>query len=159
MRLRLGVLWKFEVREMANISPSVQAPAPTNVQASRTIPPASNASTQSENPSVEAISPQIAITPRDTASNFEGSDRDSSRQNEERPQLLSNPGQLDAPTETFVAIIQAQEQASVGAPPVLSNLGGLTGKLVEKAVAIYESNISLFSGEQAERGSTVRITL
>jgi hypothetical protein len=144
---------------MANVSPTVQVSAPTNVQASRTIPSASNASSQSESPSVEAISPQIAITPRDSTSNFDGFGGNSDR-GQERPQILSNPGSLDAPTETFVAITQAQEEQSrVGAPPVLSNLGGLTGKLVEKAVAIYENNVNLFSGEQAERGSTLRITL
>lgn len=144
---------------MANVSPSVQVSAPTNVQANRTIPPASNAGAQSENPSVEAISPQVAITPRDSESSSEGFDRNDQR-GQERSQLLSNPGQLDAPTETFVAIIQAQEdQSRVGAPPVLSSLGGLTGKLVEKAVAIYENNVNLFSGEQVERGANLRITL
>ena len=143
---------------MALITTPIQAQAPS-VQANRQAPPASNASSQSDNPSVEAISPQVAITPRDTNSSFQNFDRESSERGQEQIQLLSNPGQFDAPTETFVALIQAQENAGVGAPPVLSNLSGLTGKLVEKAVAIYESNISLFSGEQPERGSTVRLTL
>jgi len=143
---------------MALSATPVQFQAPS-VQVNRQAPPASNSSPQSDNPSVEAISPQIAITPRDTNSGFQSFERDASERGQERPQLLSNPGQFDAPTETFVALIQAQENSNVGAPPVLSNLSGLTGKLVEKAVAIYEGNISLFSGEQAERGSTVRLTL
>ena len=143
---------------MALTTTPIQAP-PSSVQVSRLPPPASNASSQSETPSVEAISPQVAITPRDSNSNFQNSDRDTADRERELPRRLSIPGQIDAPTETFVAIIQAQDNSNVGAPPVLSNLGGLTGKLVEKAVAIYESNIRLFSGEQAERGSSVRLTL
>ena len=143
---------------MAITSPSVQSPAPS-VQANRPAPPTSNASSQSENPSVEAISPQIAITPRDSSSNPQDFNQGFFDRRKPTPQALSNPGRLDAPTETFVALIEAQGQSSVGAPPVLSSLGGLTGKLVEKAVAIYESNISLFSSERVERGSTVRITL
>ncbi len=140
---------------MARAISGISVPTPVNVQANRAAPPASNASSQSENQSVEAISPQVAITPRDTSSNSQ----DFSGQRQQSSQGLGNPGGFDAPTETFVAIIQSQENSGVGAPPVLSNLGGLTGKLVEKAIAIYESNISLFSGEQVERGSTVRITL
>jgi len=143
---------------MALTTTPIQAQAPS-VQANRQAPPASNASQQSENPSVEAISPQIAITPRDSDSSFQNFNRESNERGQEQTQLLGNPGQFNAPTETFVALIQAQENSNVGAPPVLSNLSGLTGKLVEKAVAIYEGNISLFSGEQAERGSTVRLTL
>lgn len=143
---------------MAIAPTSVQAPA-ASVQVNRAAPSASGGSAQSENPSVEAISPQIAITPRDSSTNSENFEREFTEQRQQASQQLGNPGHLDAPTETFVALLESQEQSSVGAPPVLSNLGGLTGKLVEKAVAIYESNINLFSGEQAERGSTVRLTL
>jgi len=143
---------------MAIAPTSVPAPA-ASVQVNRAAPPASGASGQSENPSVEAISPQIAITPRDSSTNSGNFEREFTERRQQTTQPLGNTGRLDAPTETFVALLESQEQPSVGAPPVLSNLGGLTGKLVEKAVAIYESNISLFSGEQAERGSTVRLTL
>ena len=144
---------------MAKAISGITVPTPVNVQANRAAPPASNASAQSENPSVEAISPQVAITPRDTSSNSQNFDREFAGQRQQSSPGLGNPGRLDAPTETFVAIIQSQENSGVGAPPVLSNLGGLTGQLVEKAIAIYESNISLFSGEQIERGSTVRLNL
>ncbi|MEQ8193247.1 MAG: hypothetical protein RIB59_02045 [Rhodospirillales bacterium] len=138
---------------------TAQVTSPAPLPPNRSAAPTPGAPS-SEGQSVEAISPQIAVTPRDSNSGFQDFEQGFSNRRRQAPPLLSNPGRLDAPSETFASIIQEQEEEQNYAEQAsAARLKGLSGELIKKAIGVYEENIRLISGERVERGSTVRLTL
>jgi hypothetical protein len=136
-----------------------QIASPSPVQPNRSSAPAPGGQS-SDGQAVEAISPPFAITPRDSNAGFQDFNQGSSGQRRQYPQLLSNTGRLDAPSETFASILEAKEEEDNYAEQAsVSRLKGLSGELIKKAIGIYEENIRLISGDRVERGSTVRLTL
>ncbi|MEQ8664569.1 MAG: hypothetical protein RIC16_02495 [Rhodospirillales bacterium] len=144
---------------------SVTATAPQGVSPQRgPVSPRSPVATF--NGMVEAMSPVAGATIEDanTASvDQEGQSRFRGRYTptyqDHRDVPRPGTGVIDTPTQSFVSMLEFRDTFDASKVVGDQAVKKFVGRLVGKAVAIYEANIQAAANDQPHRGDTVSLTL